>query len=372
MFRNSVVCPSVLGIVAHFPSSYSSTVWWQPCIRMGLLLLWVPFLNGCSLGFIWQAAVGQVKLLARQQPVERVLQNGTLSEQERQKVRLILDVRTFAAAQLGLHGDGSYTTFVDVGGPYVSYNVSAAPKDALQPYVWWFPIVGRVPYKGYFKQASALREARQLKAKGYDTYVRGVRAYSTLGYFDDPILSSMLAYHDFVLMSTIIHELLHQTVWVKGSVSFNESLANFVGDQGTLLYLAQRHGADSPVYQHYLDLHADAEVFREYMQSIVARLEALYAQPLGREEKLQRREELFADAKAAYPQVFPRMKTTAYQRYFERQTLNNAVMLSFRRYHQDTEFFETALAARNGDLRRFIAYCKSLRPHQIPATFRTP
>jgi predicted aminopeptidase len=346
-------------------------VWWQQCTRLGLLLLWALFLSGCSLGFIWQAAVGHAKLLARQQPVEQVLQNGTLSEQERQKLRLILDVRTFAITQLGLHAGDSYTTFVDVGGPYVSYNVSASLKDALQPYVWRFPIVGRFPYKGYFKQASAVREARQLEAQGYDTYVRGVRAYSTLGYFDDPILSSMLAYHDFVIISTIIHELLHQTVWVKGSVSFNESLASFVGDQGTLLYLAQHHGTDSSVYQHYLDLHADAEVFREYMQSIVARLEALYAQPLSREEKLQRREEIFADAKATYPQVFPRMKTTAYQRYFERQALNNAVLLSFRRYHQDTEFFETALAAQNGDLRRFITYCKSLRPHQIPTTFRT-
>lgn len=363
--------PCLPGIIVFHSASCSRTARWQQLAYVGVLLLWVLLLNGCSLGFLWHVTVGQAKLLARQQPVEQVLHNGHLSDQECQKVRLILEVRAFAITQLGLHGGDSYKTFVDVGGPYVSYNVSAAPKDALRPYVWWFPIVGRVPYKGYFKKAYALREAHKLQDQGYDTYVRGVRAYSTLGYFDDPILSSMLSYHDFVLIGTIIHELVHQTVWVKGSVSFNESLANFVGDKGTLAYLAKRHGADSPVYQQYLDLRADADVFREYMQSIVARLEALYAQPLSREEKLQRREEIFAEAKAAYPQVFPRMKTTAYQRYFERETLNNAVLLSFRRYHRDTEFFENAFAAQKGDLRQLITYFKTLRPHQIPAKFRT-
>lgn len=339
--------------------------WCLMCASLGVCL---GLLNGC---FLWHVSVGQLRLLSHRQPVEEVLRQATLSEQEQNKLRLIMRVRLFAMEQLGLHVDNSYTTFVDVGGPYVTYNVSAAPKDALRPYVWWFPIVGRVPYKGYFNQDAALRQAHRLEARGYDTYVRGVRAYSTLGYFDDPILSSMLAYPDFALINTIIHELVHRTVWVKGSVSFNESLASFVAAKGVLAYLAAQHGADAPPFRLYQDLQADAEVFQAYMHDVVQRLETLYQGPLSRAEKLRQREQIFAAAASDYPSVLPRMKTKRYQRYFERRTLNNAVLLSFRRYNRDMSFFEREFAAHDGDLRRLIDYFKTLKPEDIPETFRT-
>ncbi|MGQ4809665.1 hypothetical protein NKDENANG_03088 [Candidatus Entotheonellaceae bacterium PAL068K] len=303
--------------------------------------------------------------------MEALLQDSQLSEPEGRKIRLILAAKAFAVEHLGLHTSDSYTTFVRLDGPYVSYNLSAAPKDVLRPYIWRFPIVGRTPSKGFFKKTYALREQRKLEAQGYDTYVRGVRAYSTLGYFDDPILSSMLRSHDFTLISTIIHEMLHQTVWIKGSMSFNESLAKFVGDQGTLAYLAWRHGESSSELQHYRDIQADATVFRSYMHDLIDRLQTLYRQPLSREEKIHRRTQLFAEAKASYPEVFPRLKTPYYRRYFERRTLNNAVLLLFRRYNRNTSFFEQALADRDGDLRRTIAYFKTLRADQIPPMFHT-
>jgi len=325
--------------------------------------------NGCGVGYLWHVTTGQLSLLSRQQPVDEVLQSTTLSDQERQKIRLILETRTFAIDQLGMHASNSYTTFVQVDGPYVSYNLSAAPKDALKPYIWRFPIVGRVPYKGFFNKDKARREQRMLNAAGYDTYLHGVQAYSTLGYFDDPILSSMLHMHDFTLVNTIIHELLHQTVWIKGNVSFNESLANFIGEKGTIAYLAWRYGETSTELQHYRDMRADATVFRAYMQALIERLEDVYQQPLSVVEKLNRREQLFAAAKGDYPTVFPRMKTFYYRRYFERQSLNNAVLLSFRRYNRNTPYFEDVLAAHGGDLRRFIIYFKSLSPDQLPEQF---
>ena len=328
-------------------------------------------LNGCGFGYLWHVTVGQVTLLARQQPVEEVLHDTPLSAEEQHKIRLILAAKTFAVEHLGLEAGDSYTTFVQVDGPFVSYNLSAAPVDALQPYVWRFPVVGRVPYKGFFKKAYALREQQRLEAQGYDTYVRGIRAFSTLGYFDDPILSSMLRTPDVFLVNTIIHELLHQTVWIKGNVSFNESLANFVGDHGAQAYLAWRYGDRSAELQEYRDIQADAEVFRLYMQTLIAQVEALYQEPLSREETLQRRADLFTQAKVNYPTVFPCMKTSYYRRFFEHRTLNNAVLLSFRRYHRDITFFERLLAEHGGDLRRLIAYFKTFRPEQIPATFRT-
>jgi predicted aminopeptidase len=340
-------------------------------VRSTSLILCLLLLSGCGVGYLWHVSVGQAKLLARRQSVEEVLQGPRLSEEERQKVRLILCTRAFAVEHLGLHASDSYMTFVWVDGPYVSYNLSASPKDALRPYVWRFPIVGRMPYKGFFSKALALREQDKLDAQGYDTYVRGVRAYSTLGYFDDPILSSMLRMHDFPLINTIIHELLHQTVWIKGNVTFNESLASFVEEKGALAYLTWRYGEASSELQHYRDMRADAAVFRGYMRALVERLDALYQQPLGHAEKMRRRAQLFAEAKTNYPTVFPRMKIHYYRRYFERQALNNAVLLSFRRYHRDNTFFERTLAENGGDLRRMIAFFKTFHSDQIPATFRT-
>ena len=328
-------------------------------------------LNACGLGFLWQASVGQIKLLARRQPIEQVLQTGDLSLEAQNKLRLVLDVRAFAIDDLGLHASkNSYTTFVDVGGPYVSYNVSASRKDELEPYIWRFPIVGQVPYKGFFNKTAARHQEQKLIAQGYDTYLRGVRAYSTLGYFGDPILSSMLAYHDFDLVDTIIHELVHQTVWIKGNVSFNESLASFVAEKATRLYLAQRYGESSSTYRLFLDLQADETIFQAYMQGVIKHAEVLYAQPLSREEKLRRREQLFLAARNDYPSIFPRMKTKRYQRFFERRQLNNAVLLSFRRYHRDMSFFEQTLASQGGDVRRMIAYVKMLRSDDIPDTFQ--
>src|SRR5262249_16277310 len=155
-------------------------------------------------GYIWHVTIGQAKLLAQQQPVEAVLQDPQLPAQEQQKIRLILDAKAFAVTHLGLRPSRNYTTFVRIDGPYVSYNLSAAAKDALQPYVWHFPIIGRMPYKGFFNKEYALHEEQQLIEQGYDTYVRGIRAFSTLGYFTDPILSCMLSYDDFSLINTII------------------------------------------------------------------------------------------------------------------------------------------------------------------------
>jgi predicted aminopeptidase len=130
--------------------------------RFGGLLLCLMLLNGCGIGFLWHVSMGQLGLLTRQQRVDTVLHDGTLSEEDQKKLRLALDVRQFAIDQIGLKADRSYTKFVDVGRPYVVYGLSAAPKDALKPYTWRFPIVGRVPYKGYFDKELALREAKIL------------------------------------------------------------------------------------------------------------------------------------------------------------------------------------------------------------------
>jgi predicted aminopeptidase len=345
--------------------------WPLRLMRLSMLGLCLLSCSGCGLGYLWHVAVGQATIFARQRPVDEVLREAQLTPREQEKLRLILAARTFAITHLDLYDSASYTTFVQLDRPYVSYNLSAAPPDALTPYTWRFPLLGSMPYKGFFDQEYAKREQHALDAEGYDTYLRGVRAYSTLGYFDDPILSSMLAYDDVPLINTIIHEMVHQTVWIKGSVSFNESLASFIGERGALLYLTQRDGADSAAVQQYRAVRADALVFEDYMHGLITRLEAMYAEPLSRDEKLRRKATMFAEAVADYPQVFPRMRTMSYRHFFERQPLNNAVLLAFRVYHRDTAYFDQTLAEQGGDLRRLIAYFKTVRAEQIPAQFRT-
>jgi predicted aminopeptidase len=348
-----------------------TVVWPLRLVRASVFLLCMVGLSGCGIGYLWHVTVGQATILLQQRSVEDVLHDARLTPQEQHKLRLILEVRSFAITQLDLHESKSYTTFVQLNRPYVSYNLSAAAPDAFKPYLWRFPLVGRMPYKGFFDKDYALQEQQALAEEGYDTYLRGVRAYSTLGYVNDPILSSMLAYDDAFLMNTIIHEMLHQTVWFKGHISFNESLASFVGEHGTLAFLRQRYGADAPEYQHYRALRADAQVFEEYVDALIERLKALYHESTSRADKLQRKAQILAEAAAAYPEVFPRMQTTGYRNFFERQPVNNAVLLAFRVYHRDTAFFEQALAEQGGDLRRLIAYFKTLRTDQIPAQFRT-
>ena len=334
--------------------------------------LFILLLSGVSLGYLWHVTVGQAKLLMGRQPVQEALQDTLLSEEERQKIRLIIHVKAFASDNLGLHRSDSYSTFVEIEGPYVSYNLTAAPKDAVEAHTWSFPIIGRVPYKGFFRKDYAIREQQKMADKGYDTYLRGVRAFSTLGHFDDPILSSMLAYDNFGLVETIIHELTHQTVWVKGHVSFNESLADFVGEQGTQRYLSSRYGEASPEYVDFENLVSDRKVFEDYMQDLIGDVEDLYGQDLSRQDKIVRRQVLFEKAKTTYPSIFPRMKTSYYRAFFDDLSLNNAVLLSFQRYHHGGSFFEKTLASFGGDFRTMLGSFKNLRPDQIPGSFSTP
>lgn len=336
-----------------------------------IFLLGVLVLNGCALGHLWHLAVGQTSLLLKRRPVTEVLQEENLPAQEREKIQLILDVRTFAINHLGLHDSPTYTTFVRLDAPYVSYTLTAAPPDALRPYIWRYPLVGSMPYRGFFKKEYALQTQRRFQEEGYDTYLRGVRAYSTLGYFHDPIFSSMLQYTDSALIDTIIHEMLHQTVWIKSSVSFNESLASFVGEKGARAYLVDRYGEQSPEYQQFGEQQHDAMVFRKYMEALVQRLEELYKEPVSRDHKLRRREEIFTEAIETYPTVLPQMKTTLYQRFFERRMLNNAFLMSFRVYNRDTTYFEHMFADHGYNLRRMVMSLKTLRVDQIPEKFRT-
>lgn len=173
------------------------------------------FSLGCSLSYIANSGLEQSRLLLKRQPIKKVLLKKNLSQKLKSKLKLVEEVKEFSESHLGLKQTKNYSSYVDVHRPYLTWLLRAAHTDSLTPYEWWFPIIGKVPYKGYFKKEEALRAQKKFDPKKYDTYVRGVSAYSTLGWFNDPVVSTMLKYKDHNLVNLIIHESVHASIYKK-------------------------------------------------------------------------------------------------------------------------------------------------------------
>ena len=331
-------------------------------------VVWVSILFGLNLelGYYLHLIRGQVRLLWNREPIERLLKNPELDAEIRDRLLFIRAVRTFAQDQIGLARSQNYTSFCDIGEGPVSWNLTAAPADRLEPVRWKYPVVGKFPYRGFFDLKRAKQERDKLEAEGYDTYLRRVSAYSTLGWFDDPVLSTMLQYRDEDLAELIIHELTHATVWIEGDVSFNESLASFVGETGALEFLASRYGEDAPEVQAVLDRRVDQRTFTGFMLSIAEKLKTLYASDLSNEEKRVGKEEGFEEARTAFEGLD--LKTDLY-RTFPRWKLNNAFMLAYSTYHEKVDVFERVYRAEGENLRAAVEVFRKCEGQIRPADF---
>ena len=268
----------------------------------------------------------------------------------------MLQAREFAEQGLDLDAGDSYTTFSQLDSDTLALVVSAAHKDRFEPYTWWFPIVGRVPYKGFFSEKRARDAIRELEEEGYDTHLRPTSAFSTLGWFADPLVSSLLRYDSVSLANTVIHEILHNTIYLAGEAQFNESFANFVGGRGAIEFFCGQYGAESELCERArADWHDDL-LFGEFLSRLVADLEALYARrDLPLEEKLTVREEIFAAARREFvEEVQPRLLSSSYAGFL-RGPLNNATLIGRRLYYGRLELFEQAFQRYDGDLDQTIA-----------------
>jgi predicted aminopeptidase len=234
--------------------------------------------------------------------------------------------------------------FFDTGGQPVSWNVSASPPERFDPHLWHFPIVGDLPYKGFFSRERAVRERDGLKAQGLDVAMGPVSAYSTLGFFADPVLSTMLDEEEDGLAELILHELTHATIFPPGQSEYSESAATFVGQAGALLFLADKYGLDSPQVQRARQRQKDTRRFSAFMKEVVDSLDSLYAQALPREEVLQRRQKVFARAKEHYQARRGEFLVDNYDAFLSWE-INNARLLSYRRYHQNLELFARIFTA---------------------------
>lgn len=261
-----------------------------PRVRIAAVLLALP-LAGCW--YLKQGA-GQLDLLLNSRSLHEAAADPDLPEPRRRKLALIQEVKAFGEREMGLTPSANYTSYYDTGGRPVTWIVTACAKDRFEPYTWSFPIVGTVPYKGFFDREDALALARELEAEGLDVSVSAAAAYSTLGYFNDPVLSTMLSYPDEDLASLILHELTHGTIFLPGGVDFNEGLASFVGAQGAMEFFRARQGTSSTSYARAVRSLAREERRDARALALFKALDALYKSDLPREEKLKLREDVAA------------------------------------------------------------------------------
>ncbi len=321
-----------------------------------LLALLAPLVAACSPGYVLRAGWEEFKILRRRTPIAWLVADSAVHPETRRKLLLVLDARGFARDSLRLAAGDSYTLFSRVESDTLAMVISAAHKDQFRAHTWWFPIVGRVPYKGYFDIEDARKEQRKLEEAGFDTYLRPTGAFSTLGWFNDPLLSTLLRYDDVSLANTVIHEIFHNTIYVAGQAPFNESLANFVGGRGAIDFFCGREGPESPRCREAEAAWDDDLLFGAFLTELVGELEAVYGSAeLSRDEKLAAREEVFARAKERYAaEVRPRLQVSSFDRFLSEE-LNNATIISRRIYYDRLELFEQVYRSRGNDLRRAIA-----------------
>jgi predicted aminopeptidase len=329
----------------------------QLCGRSSFLLAVAIVLSmavaGCDVGYLAHAAYEEGHLLWNRKPIARVLDKPDLPLAVRQRLETVLAVRKFAADNLGLRVGGAYSTVTAVDQNAVVWVLMAAPRDSLSPYLWWFPIVGYVPYRGYFNKTRAEAEARAMETRGYDTFVRPAIAFSSLGFFNDPLLSNLLELNRVELAGVLIHELFHRTFFLQSDVMFDESSANWIGNQGAVDFFAETEGADSPDAMAARDIYQSDMKFGAFLLQQEARLLRLYQSGLPRDEILKRRVVVFGQINADYARLKPTL--SGLERFdLDKQQLNNAVLLNYMIYFHDLENFAALERMHHGDTRATI------------------
>jgi predicted aminopeptidase len=314
--------------------------------------------EGCfESNYLMSQASGQLNLLRARRKVVDVLGDPQVEPATKAKLKLAMEAREFGIRILGLRGGDAYTRFLDTRGAPIAWNVSAAPKDKLRPHVHRFPITGAVPYLGFFREADARKEEKRLQALGFDTYVRPVSGYSTLGITSDPIYSSMLEGGEARIVEVMLHEMLHGTLYLSGHSAWNESLATFVGYHGAALFFLRDGGKAQKILDDARRRQESTAKFSRFLEPFLRELETLYASPRSREEKLRLREEVFARIQTEFVLQFPPppgRKPGA----FATEPLNNAVLVAHAVYHRSSPDHDRIFEKLGRDLAAFVRLYK--------------
>src|SRR4029434_3781623 len=316
---------------------------------MAMLGVLGSVISGCSPFYVIRAAYEAGKILWRREPIPEYLEKPELGAETQDKLRLVLAVREYARDVLKLNVGGSYSSYSYVDRPDLTYILTAAPRTELRPYTWWFLIIGRVPYKGYFSKEDAAAAAKELEVDGYDTNIRTSAAFSTLGWFDDPLLSHLLRYDKVTLAEVVFHELFHNTLYVKRDGACNESVANFVGGRAAIDFFRDRFGVGSAEHERAIRAWEEELEFSTFIEKLAAALDELYARKIPEEEKLLLRQQVFTRGKEEWSEWVTQHPTHRF-RNFSKQPLNNAVIIHYMLYLKNLKLFEALYEAEGKNL----------------------
>lgn len=316
-------------------------------------LAFLPAIFGaCSPGYVLRAGWEEAKILRNRRPIADVVHDTTTAAEMRQKLRLVQNARAFAVRELELDADESFMSYAKVESDTLLLVVSAAPELQLTWKTWWFPIVGRVPYRGYFHFDRARRDAEVLEEQGYDVWVRPSSAFSTLGWLPDPLLSTTLRADSLALVDTVIHEITHTTFFPSGQAHFNESFANFVGHRGAIQFFCEAVD-DEHRCRQAVDRWHDTRVFGRFFNRLVDSLTAVYGAETSEGLKRQRKAEVMGWGAREFEAIKPELRSGRYGS-LDPERLNNAWLLARVLYYSRLDDFELIYEAQ-GDLRSAVA-----------------
>jgi len=336
-----------------------AVVRWIKWVALAVLVIGLTYLTAAPTGrYLVRAAWEEGKILARRHAIIDLVADSSMSPRVRSKLQLVLAARGFAVDSVKLRARESFTTFSQLQHDTLVLVLSGAYRDRLKAYSWWFPVVGRVPYKGFFDFPAAKDAARDLEARGFDSSLRPSPAFSTLGWFNDPLLSTSLRADSLDLANTVVHELTHNTFYAPGQAVFNESFANFVGSRGAAWFFRARgdtaSGAEADARWN------DEKVMARFWEQLYHSIDSAYKSHPGERDdsaavRIAARDTVYARARTILVQVLGPQLRTIGPRVLERIRLDNAALMARRIYLTDLDLFDGVYSRENCDLRASIA-----------------
>jgi len=328
-------------------------------IKYSILILGAFTVSACSsFGYYMDLMSGHSELLEQQKPISEILANKETESKLRQLLETSQKIRDFASKELHLPENDSYRTYADIRRPYAVWNVVAAKEFSIEAKKWCFLFVGCLSYRGYFSKEDASTYANELKKEGYDTYVAGAKAYSTLGWFDDPLLNTMMYKSEARRAGIIFHELAHQVVYIDDDSAFNEAFATTVEQEGIRRWMAKK-GKSKQYDQYRVNKKRDAQL-NALLRETREKLKQLYKTKISEKEKRQEKKLIFSLMQKKYQRLKKSWGDyTVYDKWMS-QELNNAHLLLIATYYNLVPAFKAMLKKENNNLKKFYVAVEQL------------
>lgn len=309
--------------------------------------------------YLARGAWEEARILWRRRPITEVAADTAASPALRRRLQLVLEVRDFAATRLGLTAGASFTTYSALARDTLVLVLSASRRDTLAAHTWWFPVVGRFPYKGFFDFAAAERTAATMRSQGFDTYLRPASAFSTLGWFNDPLLSTTVRQPEEGLVNTVIHELLHNTLFVRGHVAFNETFASVIGAHGAIAFYRAR--GDTAGARRAREDWEDDKLLASFWAATARRIDSVLALPRPDvAARVRSRDSVYAEMRdVLVDDIAPRLRTVDRDRLV-RMHLDNAALIARRTYASELFLLDEVHRRAGDDVRATIALVRRL------------